>query len=85
MYEEIGSHLGNAIKMILYALDVWLIVLGGSVRHAFPYFSKTMWQQIKTFTFKKTVESLQIEISELENAGVLGAAALFYDMHNKNK
>lgn len=85
MYEEMGSHLGNAIKMILYALDVGLIVLGGSVRHAFPYFSKTMWQQIKTFTFKKTVESLQIEISELENAGVLGAAALFYDMHNKNK
>ena len=34
MYEEMGTHLGNAIKMILYALDVELIVLGGSVRHA---------------------------------------------------
>jgi glucokinase len=82
MYEEMGTHLGNAIKMILYALDVELIVLGGSVRHAYPYFSKTMWQQIKKFTFQKSVDSLQIEISELENAGVLGAAALYYDLEN---
>src|ERR1044072_9336066 len=36
MYEEMGAHLGNAIKTILYALDVELIILGGSVRHAYP-------------------------------------------------
>ena len=79
MYEEMGAHLGNAIKMILYALDVELIVLGGSVRHAYPYFSKTMWQQIKTSVFRKSAEDVRIEISELKNSGVLGAAALFYD------
>ncbi len=80
MYEEMGAHLGNAIKMILYALDVELIILGGSVRHAFPYFSTTMWQQIKTLAFKKAVENLRIEVSVLENAGVLGAAALCYNL-----
>jgi len=79
MYEEMGAHLGNAIKMILYALDVEMIVLGGSVRHAYPYFSKTMWQQIKTTAFQKSAEDLRIEISELQNSGVLGAAALFYE------
>ena len=83
MYEEMGTHLGNAIKMILYALDVELIILGGSVRHAFPYFSKTMWQQIKTFGFQKAVQHLRIEVSELENAGILGAAALYYDFEKK--
>ena len=80
MYEEMGMHLGNAIKMMLYALDVELIILGGSVRYAFPYFTKTMWQQIKTFGFQKAVEHLKIEVSELENSGILGAAALCYDM-----
>src|SRR5258708_19023167 len=51
MYEEMGTHLGNVIKMMLYALDVELIVIGGSVPHAFSYFSKKMWQQIKKFVF----------------------------------
>lgn len=85
MYEEMGTHLGNAIKMMLYALDVELIILGGSVRYAFPYFSKTMWQQIQTFAYKRSVERLQIEVSELENSGILGAAALYYDLHNEDK
>src|SRR6185312_5782792 len=80
MYEEMGTHLGNTIKMMLYALDVELIIIGGSVRFAFPYFSATMWQQIKTFGFQKAVEHLKIEVSQLENSGILGAAALSYDM-----
>ncbi|HEV2830667.1 MAG TPA: ROK family protein [Hanamia sp.] len=81
MYEEMGTHLGNAIRMILYALDVELIILGGSVRLAYPYFSKTMWQQINTIAFQKSASGLRIEISELENSGVLGAAALFYEQN----
>ncbi|HEY8658171.1 MAG TPA: ROK family protein [Hanamia sp.] len=80
MYEEMGVHLGNAIKMIMYALDVELIILGGSVRNAFPFFSKPMWQRLETFAFQKSVETLKIEVSGLENSGILGAAALFYDM-----
>ena len=82
MYEEMGMHLGNAIKMILYSLDVELIILGGSVRQAFPFFKKAMWDQIQTFPFTRALEHLKIEISELENAGILGAAALYYDFTN---
>jgi|SRR5665213_594662 len=80
MYEEMGMHFGNAIKIMLYSLDVELIVIGGSVRHAFPFFSAAMWKQLKTFGFQKAIRNLKIEISELENAGILGAAALCYDM-----
>ena len=82
MYEEMGNHLGNAIKTILYALDIDIIILGGSVRHAFAYFSKSMWQKIKTFAFQKAIENVRIEISELENSGILGAAALYYNQQN---
>ena len=62
--------------MILYALDVELVVLGGSVRHAWPYFNEFMWQRIQTFAFQKAKEKIRIEVSTLENSGILGAAAL---------
>ncbi|MDE3211709.1 MAG: ROK family protein [Bacteroidota bacterium] len=79
MYGELGIHFGKAVKTMLYALDVELIVIGGSVRYGYPYFSKTMWEQIHTFGFQKAIQNLKIEVSELENAGILGAAALYFD------
>ena len=75
-YQEFGTHLGNAIKTILYALDMECIILGGSVRHAYPYISGAMWEQVKTLAFSRTVKRLKIEISELENGAILGAAGL---------
>lgn len=83
MYEAFGFHLGNAIKTILYAVDTELIILGGSVSNAFLYFSERMWQQLQTFGFQNAITNLKIETSELENAGVLGAAALYYDQEKK--
>ena len=76
MYEELGMHLGNAIKTMLYAVDVDLIVLGGSVRKGYRFFEKTMWEKIRSCAFQKAAANLRIEISELENGGILGAAAL---------
>lgn len=83
MYAEMGAHLGNAIKTILYALEVDHIVMGGSVRFAYPFFEQAMWQRIRTFAYQRTVDELTITISELENSGILGAAALHYDSIHK--
>jgi len=80
LYAQLGTHLGNAIKTILYAYDTDLIILGGSVRNAFSFFSDAMWGQIKTFAFSRAVDRLQIQVSELKNSGILGAVALHYDM-----
>jgi len=85
MYEEMGMHLGNAIKMMLYALDVEVIVLGGSVRNAFKYFEKTMWQSIETFAYINAKKNLRIEISELKNSGILGASALYKNWHKNDE
>jgi len=79
LYNELGIHLGNAIKMIMYTYDTELIILGGSVQLAFDFFEKPMWERIKTFGFPKSIEQLQIKTSALENSGILGAAALYYD------
>ena len=79
LYDLMGTHLGNAIKMILYTYDPGLIVLGGSVRFAYDFFQKAMWERIRTLAYSKSVEKLRIKISDLENSGILGAAALYYD------
>ena len=79
IFEELGVHIGNAINMILYTYDPELIIFGGSVSGAYEYFEKSMWRRIKTFAYPKSLEKFRIEVSELENGGVLGAAALYYD------
>ncbi|HUX84859.1 MAG TPA: ROK family protein [Chitinophagaceae bacterium] len=79
MYHEMGTHLGNAIKMILYTYDADLIILGGSVREAYPFFREGLWDQVRTLAYTRTAQKLVIEISTLEHSGLLGAAALCYD------
>lgn len=79
LYKELGKHIGNAIKQVMYAYDPQLIVLGGSVRYAYQFFEQTMWQEIKTFAYTKTAERIKVEVSELQNSGIIGAAALYYD------
>ena len=78
-YAEMGTHLGNAIKMIMYTYDASFIIFGGSVRFSYPYFQKTMWQRIHTFAYSKSAAKLRIKLSELENSGILGAAGLYYN------
>ncbi|MGN8070205.1 ROK family protein [Mucilaginibacter sp. 22184] len=79
LYAELGKHIGHAIKQVMYAYDPQLIVLGGSVRYAHAFFQQTMWEEIRTFAYTKTAERIRVEVSELENSGIIGAAALYYD------
>lgn len=77
--EELGTHLGNAIKMILYTYCPELIILGGSISKSYSFFQKRMWDRIHTYVYSNTLNQFRLEISELENSGVFGAAALYYD------
>ncbi len=79
IFEELGTHLGNAIRMILYAYCPELIVLGGSISKAYPLFQEKMWERIRTYLYTNTLSLFHLEVSDLENCGVLGAAALYYD------
>ena len=84
-YAEMGMHLGNAIKMIMYTYDTSLIIFGGSVRHAYPFFSETMWDRINSFAYTKSLAKFRIELSELENSGILGAAGLYYNSRKEKQ
>ena len=79
MFDELGFHLGNAFKNILYAIDPEMIVIGGSLKNAWKFYSVSMMKQLNTFAFSRSMSNVQIHISELENCGVLGAAALHFN------
>lgn len=79
MFNILGGHLGQAIKVVLYTYDPEVIILGGSVSRAFHLFKESMWQEVKTFAYQNSLKKLVIEPSELDQVAILGAAALYYD------
>lgn len=79
LYNELGTHIGQAIKSIMYAYDPEMIILGGSVSHGYSFFQKSMFKEMETFDYPKSINRIKIEVSQLQNSGVLGAAALYFD------
>ncbi len=79
IFSEFGSHLGEAIKTILYAADPDIIILGGSVSKAYRFFKQAMWKSIKTFVYSLVLKNIKIGVSRVRNIAILGAAALYYD------
>ncbi len=79
IFEEFGVHLGNAIRMVLYMYCPELIVLGGSISKAYPLFQENMWKRIHTYIYSNTLNQIRLEVSNLDNSGILGAASLYYD------
>lgn len=75
-YNTYGRHLGKGIKAILYAVDPEAIIIGGSVSKSFSLYEKAMWEEIKTFPFRITLEKIRILPSNLAEVAIYGAAAL---------
>jgi glucokinase len=84
VFEQFGYDVGNIIKTIMYAVDPDLIVIGGALSKAFPYFEKTMWEQVRTFFYREAADKLNITQTETQDIAILGAAALCLDAKNRN-
>ena len=76
VWKEIGAHLGNLMKAVLYTYDPEAIVLGGGIASAYPLFSESMFNAMSDFPYKKTVENIKILVSQKEDISLLGASAL---------
>lgn len=76
LFHQFGGHVGNAIKTVLFSLAPQAIFLGGSISKCYPFFKKGMDASIQEFPFKRVLDQLVIAPSELQNAAILGAAAL---------
>lgn len=75
-FSQFGEHLGNAIKIILYALSPEAVFLGGSISKCYEYFQAALHQSVQEFPFKIVTDRLVIATSDLGNAAILGAAAV---------
>ncbi|MBD2755610.1 ROK family protein [Spirosoma validum] len=76
LWSEFGKHFGNAVKAVLYTYDPEVIVLGGSIAKAYPFFKASMLESMADFAYPVTLRRLKIFQSQNENIALLGAAAL---------
>lgn len=72
-WNEYGFYLGIGIANIISLLNPELIVLGGGLSAAWPYFKKEMFKTIKERALFKDTPVVK---SELKDAGILGASLL---------
>jgi len=79
IFEGFGGYLGDALMIIMLAVDPEAIILGGSVSRDLPFFEKAMRERMKVFPYHKTLERIVIEVSNQPQIAILGAAALYFD------
>jgi glucokinase len=79
IFERFGRYLGDALMIIMLAVDPEAIILGGSVSRSFSLFEKGMREAMKSFPYRKTLERIVIETSDQPQIAILGAASLYYD------
>ncbi|MEM7185662.1 MAG: ROK family protein [Bacteroidota bacterium] len=78
-FEMFGHHLGEAIKIVLHAYAPEAIVLGGSISKAYDFFKEGMHASLRSFTFQKQLDKLEIKVAQLPNVAILGTGALCMD------
>jgi glucokinase len=82
LFARFGDSLGHAVLLVLYAYDPEMIVLGGSLSAAMPFFEPAMRERLQQYAYPHALARLRLVRSEIENAAVLGAAALYLDATN---
>ncbi|GAB6123327.1 ROK family protein [Dysgonomonas termitidis] len=76
LWNELGEHIGNLMKTILFTYDPQAIILGGNIVKGYELFADNMYESVYKFPFKETVERVKILLSKREDINLLGAAAL---------
>jgi len=83
-FNEYGKHLGETIKSIVYLFAPEVIILGGSISKAYPYFKNSMLESLKTFAYQEQIKNLLIEVSITKGSAILGASSLCFQKTNNN-
>lgn len=76
LFQEFGTHIAQAIKLVLYTYDPESIVLGGSISTTFDQFKEGFERELKSFGFPNSLNNVEITVSKTKQIAVLGAAAL---------
>lgn len=75
-FSEFGKHVSHLIQTILYSVAPDVIIIGGSLSMAFPFFEKGMLESLSAFSHIQALESTKIVVSGNSEIPVLGAGAL---------
>ncbi len=76
LWNELGGHIGELIKTILFTYDPQAIILGGDITAGYDLFAESMFESVSRFPFPETVERIKILRSKKDDINLLGAAAL---------
>jgi len=76
LWSDLGQHIGELIKTILFTYDPQAIILGGNIIKGYNFFAESMFDNIQSFPFPETIERINILVSKREDINLLGAAAL---------
>ncbi|WP_290791674.1 ROK family protein [Flavihumibacter sp. UBA7668] len=76
IWQEYGHHLGNVLKVVLYAYAPEAVLLGGSITNAYRYFEESMLLSMDDFMYPSLLKQVKVIKSKTENIALLGAAAL---------
>src|SRR5690554_1400293 len=82
LYKEYGKHIAMLVKYILLIIDPQAIIFGGSISQSYNLFKESMYEGLQNFPYPNSVKKLKIITSDLQNTGVLGAAALCVQYNN---
>lgn len=77
IYRNFGEHLAQALSTVLLAYNPQVVVMGGSVSSAYPFFMESLNAAMKKFPFQSLWKSTRLVQSQNPDTPVLGAAALF--------
>jgi len=78
-FAEFGKHMGNAMKMIMFAVDPRKVIIGGSVAQSQDLFKESMWKTMSDFPYPGALADFEVIFSDVKNIAVLGAASLYLD------
>jgi glucokinase len=76
IWQQLGYHIGQLMKAVLFAYSPKAIVVGGGISQSFPLFETAMREAMDDFPYPLIAKGVRIDVSTLEDAGLLGAAAL---------
>ncbi len=76
LWTEFGKHLGELMKAILFVYDPQAVFIGGGIAEAFPFYEPAMRTSLQSFPYSETVKRVNIAISNVADAALLGASVL---------
>jgi glucokinase len=82
LFAKFGYELGHAVTVVVHAYDPELVVLGGSISVALPFFEARMRERLEAYPWRHVIDRLRIAKSEIADSAILGAAALWLDASN---